>query len=38
MIGFIALFFDGDYLSSHGNRVLYPDFQRVLKKYGAVVE
>lgn len=26
------LFFDGDHLSGHGNRVLYPDFQRVLKQ------
>lgn len=24
------LFFDGDHLSAHGNRVLYPDFARVL--------
>tara|TARA_B110000967_G_C18367013_1_gene308684 strand:- start:180 stop:539 length:360 start_codon:yes stop_codon:yes gene_type:complete len=26
------LFFDGDHLSGHGNRVLYPDFKRVLKQ------
>jgi peptidoglycan/LPS O-acetylase OafA/YrhL len=24
------LFFDGDHLSAHGNRVLYPDFERLL--------
>jgi len=26
------LFFDGDHLSGHGNRVLYPDFSRLLKE------
>lgn len=29
------LFFDGDHLSAHGNRVLYPYFEKVLRKmYG----
>jgi len=26
----LPLFFDGDHLSAHGNRLLYPDFARVL--------
>lgn len=26
------LFFDGDHLSAHGNRILYPPFQQLIKK------